>query len=426
MRAFACTAAAVLLQLPALAPAQQRDFAVVDAHADRAPATVRASVADLAAYLAEGGGGGGDGGGGGSDLERTRAIYRWLTTNIEYHVEGLLSGDYGDVSPAGVLNSGRAVCTGYANLARALGQEMGLEVEVVNGWSKGYGYAAGQTFEGETNHAWNAVKVDGEWRLMDPTWGAGYLNDQQEFVHRFQEHYFLTDPEDFIFDHLPVESEWQLLERPVSGTEYADLVYLRPAFFLYGLGVRSHQRVKINTDDRVTVTLGAPNDVMLTAQLLDAASGRRLDKSLTFVQVVDGEARIDAAFPRPGEYVLRLFARRKTEEGRLRWALDYRVTASSAAADAGFPTAYRTFVQSGAVLYEPMEGTLSAGKRYHFKIKAPGALEAAIVIDGRWTHLQARGDVFEGDVHASAGDLIVYAKYERDANFTGLLKYVGR
>jgi hypothetical protein len=34
--------------------------------------------------------------------------------------------------------------------------------------------------------------------------------------------------------------------------------------------------------------------------------------------------------------------------------------------------------------------------------------------------------VFSGDVPAAAGDVVVYAKYEPTAEFTGLLRYAGR
>jgi uncharacterized protein (TIGR03000 family) len=42
-----------------------------------------------------------------------------------------------------------------------------------------------------TAHAWNAVKLDGEWHLVDATWGAGGIKDKQ-FVKKFKDYYFLA------------------------------------------------------------------------------------------------------------------------------------------------------------------------------------------------------------------------------------------
>ena len=58
--------------------------------------------------------------------------------------------------------------------------------------------------EGDPPHAWNAVNVAGSWRLLDCTFGAGKTNpDGLEFQKQLNEHFFLTDPDEFIFTHFP-------------------------------------------------------------------------------------------------------------------------------------------------------------------------------------------------------------------------------
>jgi len=47
----------------------------------------------------------------------------------------------------------------------------------LSGYSKGYGYKIGQTFQGNSDHAWNAVYLDGRWHLLDSTWGSGTVDD---------------------------------------------------------------------------------------------------------------------------------------------------------------------------------------------------------------------------------------------------------
>lgn len=400
-----------------LAPATTAAFDAVDRHADAAPPAAEQTVATLAAYL---------GLAGRDEPTRARALYRWLTSRIEYDAAGFRSGDYGDLSPEGVLRRRAAVCQGYAALAQALGREMGLEVEIVAGWSKGYGYSAGQRFEGRTNHAWNAVRVNGSWRLMDPTWGAGYLDERMQFVRRFQEHYFLTPPESFIYDHLPQEPRWQLLERPVSADEYAELAYLRPMFFVAGLRVGSHGTSRISAGERARVTLGVTRPVELAATLHDAATGRRIEGTWALTQLQGDSAEIVAAFPAAGSYILRLFARPRGAAGSLGWILDYRVEASAGSSGSAFPTAFAGFATRGARLHAPMTGVLTAGRTYRFELVAPGAVDVAIVVGSRWTHFTRSGDTFTAEFTAVAGDINLFAKYDAAGEYVGLLRYTGR
>jgi len=411
------TPAATPAQLAAARATPAPSFAAADSLADAAPPAIEQSVPALAAYLARAGS---------DEIMRARALYRWIAGHIDYDVAGFRAGNYGDLSPEGVLRSRSSVCEGYARLAEALGTAMGLQVQVVPGWSKGYGYTSGQRFDGPTNHAWNAVSINGQWRLMDPTWGAGYLDEHTQFVRRFQEHYFLTAPDAFVFDHLPQDPRWQLLDRPISAAEYEDLVYLRPMFFLAGFRIGSHARARIAATDRVTVTLGVTQPVQVSASVVDVATDQALAEELTFVQVSAAEARVDAIFPRPGDYLLRVFAKPLGAEGSLSWVLDYRVQASQGAGEAEYPMAYGSFGARGATLFEPLSGVLQAGRTYRFRLRAPGALDVAVVAGGQWTHLAASGADFSGDVTAAAGTVVVYAKYQAGANFTGLLRYTGR
>lgn len=408
---------------PALAPPPPRaavaaaDFTGVDTYADATPDGVEQSVATLAAYLAQAGS---------DDLTRARALYRWIAGNIEYDAVGFRTGNHGDQSADGVLRSRSCVCEGYARLTEAVGAAMGLQIQRVSGWSKGYGYTTGQRFDGPTNHAWNAVRIDGQWRLMDPTWGAGYLDQQMRFVRRFQEHYFLTPPDAFIFDHLPQDPQWQLLDRPVTTEEYVDLAFLRPTFFSVGFRIGSHPHARIAAADRVTITLGTTQPVQMSARVLDAANDRPLEGEFGFVQVAGGEAQIQAAFPRAGDYLIRIFAKPQGAEGSLSWVMDYRVTASRGVGNAMFPTTFTGFGARGAWLIEPLGGVLQVGQSYRFRLRAPGALDVAVVANGVWTHLTRSGEEWAGDATAAAGNVVVYAKYDPTSNFTGLLRYSGR
>jgi len=53
--------------------------------------------------------------------------------------------------------------------------------------------------------------------------------------YEYDDHYFLTDPREFIYEFFPLQEEWQLLKRPISLREFENLPFVRSLFFRYGL-----------------------------------------------------------------------------------------------------------------------------------------------------------------------------------------------
>ncbi|MFQ5605642.1 MAG: transglutaminase domain-containing protein [bacterium] len=401
-----------------LCPAQtlaSRDFTQIDRHALNTPKSAKSSLKRLADYLTNPSM---------TDLQKARAIFRWITENIEYDAQGLFTGNYGDLRPESVLQSGRAVCDGYSGIFESLGKAAGLEIVKISGYSKGYGYTIGTHFTGPPNHAWNAVKIDGQWRLFDATWGAGYLNDSRQFVREFQEHYFLTPPEEFIYDHYPTAPRWQLLDPPISKRHYEKLVYLQPAFFVNGLAIESHPNSTIQTDDQVVVTLKAPASTLLLARL--EQNNRVLDRSLTFLQKTPNRYQIYAVFPRAGKYVLRVFAKQKSEPGRYSGALAYQIEARKGShTDAGFPMLYASYDEHNVRLYYPMSGKLKSGSTKKFKLRVPEAEEVAVIHGNDFFPLTKAGALFQGEIEIKRGKMGVFAKFPGDRQYVALLQYKG-
>lgn len=52
---------------------------------------------------------------------------------------------------------------------------------------------------------------------------------------RFDDFYFLTDPDEFVHSHFPDETKWQLLDVPISLEEFERRVFKTSAFFSLGL-----------------------------------------------------------------------------------------------------------------------------------------------------------------------------------------------
>ncbi|CCM00790.1 uncharacterized protein FIBRA_02832 [Fibroporia radiculosa] len=157
--------------------------------------------------------------------DKARAIFTWLHHNIAYDAYSFLNNCMQPSTPTGTLQSGLAVCEGYAKLFANLAEYAGMQALTVNGHGKGFGYVAtegGTAPPFASNHAWNAVVFDDEqWHLIDACWGAGVLSGTS-YTKRFAPIWFTSTNEQFGRRHFPAEAGHQMREdgREMSWEEY--------------------------------------------------------------------------------------------------------------------------------------------------------------------------------------------------------------
>lgn len=53
--------------------------------------------------------------------------------------------------------------------------------------------------------------------------------------YEYDDHYFLTDPREFIYEFFPLQPDWQLLKTPITLHDFEELPFVRSLFFRYGL-----------------------------------------------------------------------------------------------------------------------------------------------------------------------------------------------
>lgn len=206
------------------------DFQEVDRYARNAPKNVQ-SIDELVSYFS-------------SiqvkPIEKARMIYVWLTDNISYDAKAYNLKNIGDNSPSTVFKSKKAVCAGFANLYTELGEKMGLEIETISGVAKGYEFEenVSDDLEESINHAWNAILIDGEWRVFDATWGEGYgLSNKKgklESTKKFDETWFNVNPVNALFTHFPEDLNKQYINNPIRFDSFLTLPYLLPSAFNSG------------------------------------------------------------------------------------------------------------------------------------------------------------------------------------------------
>ncbi|XP_030432254.1 kyphoscoliosis peptidase isoform X5 [Gopherus evgoodei] len=171
-----------------------------------------------------------------NDLEKVRAIWMWICHHIEYDVAGFHNKGQRSCEPKDVLHTGKSVCEGYAGLFQQMCSVAGVRCMKLSGYSKGYSYRRGQSFTGDSDHAWNAVYLDGRWHLLDSTWGSGSVNDScSKFTFQYKEFYFLTHPALFINNHFPDNSNWQLLKPALTLKEFESNMLYNSQFYILGM-----------------------------------------------------------------------------------------------------------------------------------------------------------------------------------------------
>ena len=155
-----------------------------------------------------------------SHEEKTQAFAKFIVNNIAYGKRAK--------TPLKCVNSMEGVCQDYSELFKALCDISNIECHVVVGSGKNDSQDIGFY---SSNHAWNAVKVNGKFQLFDLTWAAGTYNFQtKSFNKKFNDQYFNAKAEDFISNHFPDNSKWQLLDKPLSKNEYINSPAFSPEF----------------------------------------------------------------------------------------------------------------------------------------------------------------------------------------------------
>ena len=165
-----------------------------------------------------------------SDSLKVKSIYLWMTSNLDYDVYGFSTGQGSYTDPNQILKHRKTVCLGYSILFDSLCSVAGVPAETVFGYAYQPWYETGDTLFLD-NHAWNVVQIDGQWEVLDVTWGSGYVKQRKQvvkkilyrlfripysqryrFIHKTNMKYYCTDPEVFVLDHLPSTPAWQLLD----------------------------------------------------------------------------------------------------------------------------------------------------------------------------------------------------------------------
>ncbi|MCL2741159.1 MAG: hypothetical protein FWE70_03495, partial [Oscillospiraceae bacterium] len=121
------------------------------------------------------------------EYEKELALHDWIIWRAEYDEEANSNApdaapDPNNDNPYGLMVKGKAICTGYTLTFQLLMDMVGIECLTVRG------------FSGSLDHAWNMVRIGGEWYCVDVTWNDPSDVAQTEAMN----HKYFNVPGDFM------------------------------------------------------------------------------------------------------------------------------------------------------------------------------------------------------------------------------------
>jgi hypothetical protein len=203
-----------------------------------------------------------------SDIQRLRAIFTWVSERISWEEDF-----EGEMDPKHVLQSKRGCSEEIAMVVAEMCASVGMHAEVVRGYLKTPGEPLDLESVARPNHFWNAVIVEGEWRIMDCSL-AGPTNPKR--VHYStagssvaETWYFLARPMEICYSHVPLLPEQQHICPPQPHEVLMALPCATPAYFRHGLNVVNFDTSLLNLDnlEMTHVYVDVPEDVECVAEV---------------------------------------------------------------------------------------------------------------------------------------------------------------
>ena len=259
-----------------------------------------------------------------TDVEKFRAIYTWVSTNIENDYGAYLTTRKKRKKLAEnretflewntsftpkvfekLLSDRKTACTGYAYLIREMASLADFNCKIVNG----FGRTPTLLLDSKStpNHSWNKIEIDGKWYLCDATWSAGrvmLVENGPEFESDYFDGYFLADPALFIKNHYPLEIGSTLLTSPPSYEEFlvGPVVY-KEAFSSPIIPVGPKQmHFEVLKNENISFELKVPKDFEKESVHLVMNSGGSDKKVFPEVSINQNECILEFAFEKTGLY----------------------------------------------------------------------------------------------------------------------------
>jgi transglutaminase-like putative cysteine protease len=259
-----------------------------------------------------------------------KALHDYVVNRLHYDYDALKlieAGDFEHTPPQtaeAVFAARTGVCEGYSRLMVALGKAAGVEIAFVTGYIRDssrrltvsddpWDTSASEALEG-VGHAWNAVKLDDQWYLIDATWDDPTKGENSTT-------YLFVPPKLMALDHYPEDKNWQLLPSPMSLGDFVRQPMLSPKIGELGISLVAPTRSQITVDGEATIVLDNPYGAEIVAEAHRDGTARAMEGTRCAVSR-GTRTTITCSLP-DGEYEVQMFAAPSSRVKVGRYTLDY-------------------------------------------------------------------------------------------------------
>lgn len=204
-----------------------------------------------------------------SDVQRLRAIFTWVSEKIAWDDPV----DEVEIDLRRILQTRRASPQEVACLVKEMCAAIGLHAETIQGFLKTPGELVELDGLFRPNHWWNAVLVDGEWRIIDCSLASPTNPRRNQFATTnsaaAEGWYFLARPLEVCYTHVPLYPEEQHICPPISPDVLLALPAACPPFFKLNMQFPEYDTSLIRVDglEVLQIRLFVPPDVECAAEV---------------------------------------------------------------------------------------------------------------------------------------------------------------
>lgn len=306
---------------------REEECATLDANAKKAPRSLTVSYSKLVDHVTQGAR---------NDVDKVRALFAWLSAQ---RIPEMTFPDVKDATtPDGYMKTIKQGNGSYTAFFALLCRAAGMPCVIVRGVGKSAGYDVGEQDMSQMTSTWNAVYVDGQWRLVHAFWAmvglegfnkGGWTKVEQggkavrqkeqankgKTVFMCEEFWFLANPDEFIYFCRPQTVEWQLLKSPWTMDKFVNVPHFTMNYFQSGLTLVSEhsailkckQVCDVNFVHSETVKAELDYELFFDEHKSKDALPKNLQLERYVVEVVDQKHKgLHIRFPNRGIYKLKV------------------------------------------------------------------------------------------------------------------------
>jgi transglutaminase/protease-like cytokinesis protein 3 len=218
-----------------------------------------------------------------TELQMTRAFYFWQTHFVAFDIRRHRNLRLSDNASTALMER-KAASKGFAEMFKAMCDIVGIDCKIVKGvWR--YRKSDLDHFDADAAHYWNIVSIDNTQFLIDVSLGVGHFDEKgKRFTKEFTDAWWLCNRKLFALSHFPEEASSQLLESPITKSEFTKAPLVFAGAIIAGLipSKTIKDVLRFKESDTVKIKFHYAGSLMVTSARLSYDKKTKIDIPFDF------------------------------------------------------------------------------------------------------------------------------------------------